>query len=102
MSTICPESRQSRHLSSLSFLLRKSAVVYNRRRSKITSILCSFFTASYVMNWPTYFPDNPLRYVPSFDARIVLYPGIREVRDYFSWRQSDSVSHLFPRADDDF
>jgi tRNA(His) guanylyltransferase len=47
------------------------------------------------MNWHTYFPDTPLRYVPSFDARIVLYPGIREVRDYFSWRQSDSVSHLF-------
>jgi tRNA(His) guanylyltransferase len=46
------------------------------------------------MHWKTYFPDTPLRYVPSFDARVVLYPGIREVRDYFSWRQTDSVSYL--------
>jgi len=46
------------------------------------------------MNWPKYFPNNPLRYPPSFDARLVLYPGIQEVRDYFSWRQVDSVLPL--------
>jgi len=46
------------------------------------------------MNWKSYFPDTPLHRIPSFDARIVLYPGIREVRDYFSWRQADSVLHL--------
>lgn len=46
------------------------------------------------MNWKSYFPNTPLRLVPSFDARIVLYPGMREVRDYFSWRQADSVLHL--------
>lgn len=77
--------------SFVSFLLRKSAALYNRRRSKITSILCSYFTASYVMNWVSYFPDTPLRFIPSFDARVILYPGIPEVRDYFSWRQADSV-----------
>lgn len=79
----------------ISFLLRKSAVLYNRRRSKITSILCSQFTSAYVMHWHTYFPDTPLSYPPSFDARIVLFPGIREVRDYFSWRQADSAFNLF-------
>jgi tRNA(His) 5'-end guanylyltransferase len=48
-----------------------------------------------MMNWKTYFPDTSLRRtIPSFDARIILYPGIREVRDYFSWRQADSVLHL--------
>jgi tRNA(His) 5'-end guanylyltransferase len=46
------------------------------------------------MNWKSYFPNTLLRLVPSFDARIVLYPGMREVRDYFSWRQADSVLHL--------
>jgi hypothetical protein len=46
------------------------------------------------MNWKSYFPGTPLRHIPSFDARIVLYPGIREVRDYFSWRQADSVLRL--------
>jgi len=82
-----------------SFLIRKSATLYNRRRSKITSILCTYFTASYVMNWNTYFSDTHLRFVPSFDARIVLYPGIREVRDYFSWRQTDThVNNLYNTA----
>jgi tRNA(His) guanylyltransferase len=45
------------------------------------------------MYWSSYFPDTLLRYAPSFDARIVLYPGTREVRDYFSWRQTDSMCH---------
>jgi len=31
-----------------------------------------------------------LRYPPSFDGRIVLYPTEKVVRDYFSWRQADS------------
>jgi tRNA(His) guanylyltransferase len=84
----------SHHRSRTSFLLRKSTTLYNRRRSKITSMLCSLFTASYVMHWSNYFPDTPLHYPPSFDARIVLYPGTREIRDYFSWRQADSMSHI--------
>jgi len=31
-----------------------------------------------------------LKYPPSFDGRIVLYPTEKIVRDYFSWRQADS------------
>ncbi|KAI0294888.1 Thg1 C terminal domain-containing protein [Multifurca ochricompacta] len=82
-----------------SFLLRKTATLYNRRRSKITSTLCSLFTALYVMHWPAYFPDVPLRYAPSFDARIVLYPSVREIRDYFSWRQADThINNLYNTA----
>jgi len=82
-----------------SFLLRKTTTLYNRRRSKITSLLCSYFTASYVMNWKSYFPGTPLRHIPSFDARIVLYPGIREVRDYFSWRPADThINNLYNTA----
>ncbi|KAI9431115.1 tRNAHis guanylyltransferase-domain-containing protein [Lactarius indigo] len=79
-----------------SFLLRKSTKLYNRRQSKITSLLCSLFTSAYVMFWPQCFPDTRLRYAPSFDARIVLYPGAQEVRDYFSWRQADThVNNLY-------
>lgn len=51
------------------------------------------------MNWRSYFPDTALRYTPSFDARIVLYPGVREVRDYFSWRQADSELHFSRERD---
>ncbi|KAI9451357.1 Thg1 C terminal domain-containing protein [Lactarius psammicola] len=82
-----------------SFLLRKSAKLYNRRQSKITSLLCSLFTSAYVMLWPQCFPDTRLRYAPSFDARIVLYPGAQEVRDYFSWRQADThINNLYNTA----
>ena len=74
-----------------SFLLRKSTSLYNRRQSKIVSTLTSLFTSSYVFHWSLYFPDTPLVYPPSFDGRIVLYPGTKEVKDYFAWRQADST-----------
>lgn len=32
-----------------------------------------------------------MKYPPSFDGRIILYPSGRETRDYFSWRQADST-----------
>jgi tRNAHis guanylyltransferase len=80
-------------VDSRSFLFRKSTSLYNRRQAKIVSTLTSLFTSSYVFHWQLYFPDTPLRYPPSFDGRIVLYPSAREVRDYFSWRQADSEYH---------
>ncbi|KAF8917554.1 Thg1 C terminal domain-containing protein [Mucidula mucida] len=79
-----------------SFLLRKSTSLYNRRESKIVSTLTSYFTSCYVLNWPKYFPDKPLKYPPSFDGRIVLYPGEREIKDYFAWRQADThINNLY-------
>jgi len=75
-----------------SFLFRKSTNLYNRRHSKILTTLTSYFTSCYVLNWSQYFPDTPLRYPPSFDGRIVVYPTERAIRDYFSWRQADSGS----------
>ncbi|KAI0775278.1 tRNAHis guanylyltransferase [Trametes elegans] len=79
-----------------SFLFRKSAALYNRRESKILSMITSLFTSSYVFNWPRYLPDTPLKYCPSFDGRIVLYPSATAVRDYFSWRQADThINNLY-------
>ncbi|KAF7317260.1 Histidine tRNA guanylyltransferase [Mycena chlorophos] len=79
-----------------SFLLRKSASLFNRREAKILSTLTSHFTASVVFRWSTYFGNTPLQYPPTFDGRIILYPSIREVRDYFSWRQADThVNNLY-------
>jgi tRNA(His) guanylyltransferase len=91
-----------------SFLIRQSSALYNRRRryvyqlthvrtvsdtrSKIESSIVSLFTSAYVFYWPTYFPNLPMVYPPSFDSRAVLYPSPQQVRDYFSWRQADSES----------
>lgn len=74
----------------ISFLFKKSANVYNRRHAKILTTVVSQFTSSYVFNWTKHFPGVSLRYPPSFDGRIVLYPTEKVVRDYFSWRQTDS------------
>ncbi|TDL25544.1 tRNAHis guanylyltransferase [Rickenella mellea] len=79
-----------------SFLLRRSTALYNRRLSKILSSLTSQFTSSYVFHWHEYFPETPLLFPPSFDGRIVLYPGEKEVRDYFAWRQVDThINNLY-------
>ncbi|KAJ3547973.1 hypothetical protein NMY22_g1442 [Coprinellus aureogranulatus] len=79
-----------------SFLFKKSTSLYNRRCSKIVSTLTSYFTSSYVLNWPKFFPDKPLRYPPSFDGRIVPYPREKHIRDYFAWRQADThINNLY-------
>jgi len=71
-------------------LFKKSAGVYNRRHAKILTTVVSQFTSSYVFNWTKHFPGVSLKYPPSFDGRIVLYPTEKVVKDYFSWRQADS------------
>ncbi|KAH9902955.1 tRNAHis guanylyltransferase [Cubamyces lactineus] len=79
-----------------SFLFRKSTALYNRREAKILSTITSLFTSSYVFNWSKYLPDTPLKYCPSFDGRIILYPSATIVRDYFSWRQADThINNLY-------
>ena len=59
------------------------------------TMVVSQFTSSYVFNWTKHFPGVALKYPPSFDGRIVLYPTEKVVRDYFSWRQADS-EYFFP------
>ncbi|OAX32172.1 tRNAHis guanylyltransferase [Rhizopogon vinicolor AM-OR11-026] len=79
-----------------SFLFRKTTNLYNRRQAKILTTLTSYFTSCYVLGWPEYFPETPLRYPPSFDGRIVMYPTDRAIRDYFSWRQADThINNLY-------
>ncbi|TYJ53922.1 hypothetical protein B9479_005471, partial [Cryptococcus floricola] len=79
-----------------SFLLRREAKLYNRRRSKINSSIVSLFTSAYVFHWQRFFPETTLRYPPTFDGRAVMYPSAREVRDYFSWRQADThINNLY-------
>lgn len=79
--------------ASRSFLFRRSTTLYNRRQAKILTTVTSLFTSSYVYNWPKYLPDKDLKFPPSFDGRIVMYPSPKEVRDYFAWRQTDSEAH---------
>lgn len=79
-----------------SFVFHQSADVYNRRASKILSNVNSLFTSSYVFHWSRWFTDEKLKYPPCFDARIVLYPTIENLKDYLSWRQADvHINNLY-------
>lgn len=79
-----------------SFVLHKSAEVYNRRASKILTCINSLFTSSYVFHWSDFIPNKKLLYPPSFDARIVLYPSDENMRDYLGWRQADThINNLY-------
>ena len=79
-----------------SFVFRPDTGVYSRRRDKIVTNIVSLFASSYVFHWTEYFPDKKLIYPPSFDGRAVLYPSIKNMRDYLSWRQADChINNLY-------
>lgn len=83
-----------------SFLIDKDSTLYNRRQryvamltgSKLVTHIVSLFTSAYVFSWNNYM-SVPLSEPPSFDGRLVVYPGPQQVRDYFAWRQADSMLH---------
>ncbi|KAI3433781.1 hypothetical protein D9Q98_003586 [Chlorella vulgaris] len=79
-----------------SFVFPRECQLYGRRCSKLVSLVASCFTASYVRLWPQHLPDKPLAATPLFDARAVLYPSDRTLRDYLSWRQADThINNLY-------
>lgn len=58
--------------------------------------IVSLFASSYVYHWPDFFPEKKLLRPPAFDARVVLYPTNRNLRDYLSWRQADChINNLY-------
>ena len=61
-----------------------------RRSAKLISVIVSAFTAAFVQSWDAFFPDQPLKSLPIFDARTVCYPSDAVLRDYLSWRQADT------------
>ncbi|XP_049289272.1 probable tRNA(His) guanylyltransferase [Anopheles funestus] len=81
-----------------SFVFRREASVYQRRRDKLVSYVASLFTSAYMFHWKRIFDHRSIsmRYPPSFDARAVLYPTDENLRDYLSWRQADvHVNNLY-------
>ncbi|KAK3597733.1 hypothetical protein CHS0354_006084 [Potamilus streckersoni] len=79
-----------------SFVFRRNTTVYNRRASKMMTNIASLFASSYVFYWPRYFGTQMMQYPPAFDARTVLYPTDKNLRDYLSWRQADChINNLY-------
>jgi tRNA(His) guanylyltransferase len=69
-----------------SFVFKKNAKLFNRREDKILSCVLSLFSSSYVFYFSKYFESIPLKTIPSFDARVVLYPSLEDLKAYLSWR----------------
>ncbi|KDP35275.1 hypothetical protein JCGZ_09434 [Jatropha curcas] len=72
-----------------SFVLKKDSKFCQRQASNIVSVIVSFFSSTYVMNWKSFFQQKELKYPPSFDGRAICYPSTEILRDYLSWRQVD-------------
>lgn len=87
-----------------SFVFSKACKLYSRRASKLTSLVVSLFSATYVRRWAAFFPDTELQRTPIFDARAVCYPNDRVLRDYLAWRQvrcttfQDKIAGLVRRS----
>lgn len=92
-----------------SFVLRKNCQLFERRECKLVSTFASTFTALYNHLWGKYFngggeeeeedkEENKLdiTMLPTFDARTVVYPNEKTLRDYLSWRQVDChINNLY-------
>jgi tRNA(His) guanylyltransferase len=81
-----------------SFVFHKTTILFDRRSSKLLSTILSTFTSFYTYLWPTHFPATPLQlpHLPTFDARIICYPSLGNLRDYLSWRQVDChINNLY-------
>ena len=79
-----------------SFVFKKNAKLYNRRSEKILTNIVSLFTSSYVYYWDKIFKETKLLFPPSFDGRIILYPSLENLKDYFCWRVTDChINNLY-------
>lgn len=81
-----------------SFLLKRKCRLFDRREMKLVSTFASFMSVNYFLEWNAEFTDRPIRgtRLPTFDARVVVYPSGNHIRDYFSWRQVDChINNLY-------
>ncbi|KAL1953337.1 hypothetical protein VTO42DRAFT_2991 [Malbranchea cinnamomea] len=81
-----------------SFVFHRNCQLFERRSSKLVTTIVSTFTAHYIHQWPLFFPDTPLETgcLPTFDGRAVMYPSVKNLRDYMSWRQVDChINNLY-------
>jgi len=82
-----------------SFVFRKDTNLFNRRASKLMTTVNSLFASSFVFHWTGFFGPIRLQYPPTFDARVVMYPTDKNLKDYLGWRQADvHVNNLYNTA----
>ncbi|XP_054783055.1 tRNA(His) guanylyltransferase 2-like [Prosopis cineraria] len=83
-----------------SFVFKKSSKFYERRASKVLSIITSFFASVYVRKWSEFFPQQELKYPPSFHGRVINCSSIEVLQAYLLWRQN--ICHVKNQYDQCF
>ncbi|CBI33192.3 unnamed protein product, partial [Vitis vinifera] len=68
-------------------VFKKTIKFYQRRASKIVSLIASFFISIYTTKWKGFFPHKELRYPPSFCAWIICCASMEFLQTYLTWRQ---------------
>ncbi|CAN8247649.1 unnamed protein product [Cochlearia groenlandica] len=77
------------HSDEYCFVFKKTSRFYQRRASKILSLVASFFAAVYVTKWREFFPRIKLKHAPSFTSRLVSCASAEVLQAYLAWRQQD-------------
>ncbi|XP_050292459.1 tRNA(His) guanylyltransferase 1-like isoform X1 [Quercus robur] len=72
-----------------SFFFKKTSKFYQRRASKLLSLIVSFFSSVYVMKWKEFFLEKELKYPPSFHSRVICCASKEVLQAYLAWRQND-------------
>ncbi|GAB2303299.1 tRNA-His guanylyltransferase [Dionaea muscipula] len=72
-----------------SFVFKKLTKFYQRRSSKILSLIVSFFTSLFVAKWKEFFPHKELRYPPTFRGKVIPCASVEVLQHYLAWRQHE-------------
>ncbi|XP_071717656.1 tRNA(His) guanylyltransferase 1-like [Rutidosis leptorrhynchoides] len=75
-----------------SFIFKKETKFYQRRASKILSLIVSFFVSLCVSKWKDFFPEKDMRSTPLFKSRVISCPSIDVLQAYLAWRQRECHS----------
>ncbi|KAG5611842.1 hypothetical protein H5410_023123 [Solanum commersonii] len=91
---LCPFSSPLKSLTMwyndlCSFVLKKETTFYQRRASKILSIIVSFFSSTYVTKWKEFFSQKELSVPPSFHSRVISCASMEVLQAYLLWRQTE-------------
>ncbi|XP_031386624.1 tRNA(His) guanylyltransferase 1-like isoform X3 [Punica granatum] len=71
-----------------SFVFKKTSNFYQRRASKMLTLIVSFFSSVYATKWKEFFPQKELEYPPSFHARVISCATLEVLQVYLAWRQN--------------
>ncbi|KAK2365202.1 tRNAHis guanylyltransferase [Trifolium repens] len=82
------------------FVFKKTTKFYERRASKILSIISSFFSSVFVRKWHDFFPQIELHSPPSFHGKVIPCASIDALQAYLLWRQN--ICHLKNQYDQCF